>query len=312
VPDVNMNQLTAAQLALGPALTQQVPNPYFGQIPESSSLGGPTIPFQQLLRPFPRFTTVASYRNNVGHSTYHSFQSRMERRFSKGLSMTAAYTFSKLIDDAGAVFDAAILTGPAAVFQAADSFNRRLEKDESTGSIPHVFSSSFVWELPAGTGRHWDLLGWKNALVGGWELAGMLRAQSGSPLAVVQQTNLNAFAGFGIQRPNRVGDPELPADQRGTARWFDTAAFGQASQFTVGNASRNPVAGPAYRTLDVMLGKTFPIREQVRAEFRAEAFNVTNTPSLMAPNVNFGNAAFGTITRAYDPRVFEFVAKLHF
>jgi hypothetical protein len=312
VPDVNMNQLTAKQLALGSTLTQLVPNPFFGQIPESSSLGGPMIARQQLLRPFPRFTTVAFYRNNVGHSTYHSFQSRLERRFSKGLSLTAAYTFSKLIDDAGAVFDAAILTGPAAVFQAADSFNRRLEKDESTGSIPHVFSSSFVWEIPAGAGRRWRLSGWQNAIAGGWQLAGLLRVQSGSPLAVTQQTNLNAFAGFGIQRPNRVANPELPSDERGTARWFNTAAFTQAPQFTLGNASRNPVVGPAYRALDVMLGKTFPIKEQVRAEFRAEAFNVTNTPSLMAPNVSFGNAAFGTITRAFDPRVFEFVMKVHF
>jgi len=154
VPDVNINQLTAQQLAEGATLTQQVPNPFFGQIPASSSLSGPTIARQQLLRPYPRFTTVAFYRNNVGHSTYHSFQSRLERRFSKGLSLTAAYTFSKLIDDAGAVFDAAILTGPAAVFQAADSFNRRLEKDESTGSIPHVFHRrSFgrsLWGLDAG------------------------------------------------------------------------------------------------------------------------------------------------------------------
>ena len=61
-----------------------------------------------------------------------------------------------------------------------------------------------------------------------------------------------------------------------------------------------------------MLGKTFPIKEQVLAEFRAEAFNVTNTPSLMAPNTNFGNAAFGSITTALDPRVFEFVLKLQF
>ena len=73
-----------------------------------------------------------------------------------------------------------------------------------------------------------------------------------------------------------------------------------------------PVVGPAYRALDVMLGKAFPIKEQVRVEFRLEAFNVTNTPSLMAPNVSFGNAAFGTITRAYDPRVFEFALKVHF
>jgi hypothetical protein len=255
---------------------------------------------------------VAFYRNNVGHSTYHSFQSRLERRFSKGLSLTAAYTFSKLIDDAGAVFDAAILTGPAAVFQSADSFNRRLEKDESTGSIPHVFSSSFVWELPVGEGRRWSLSKWPNMLAGGWQLAGMLRLQSGSPLAVIQQTNLNAFAGFGIQRPNRVGDPELPPDERSTARWFNTSAFTPAAQYTLGNSSRNPVVGPAYHALDVMLGKTFPIKEQVRAEFRAEAFNVTNTPSLMAPNTSFRNTAFGTITRAFDPRVFEFVMKVHF
>jgi hypothetical protein len=140
----------------------------------------------------------------------------------------------------------------------------------------------------------------------------MVRVQAGSPLAVTQATNFNAFAGFGIQRPNRVGDPELPSNERSTARWYNTAAFSQAGQFTIGNASRNPVVGPAYRTFDAMVGKTFPIKEQVRAEFRAEAFNVTNTPSLMAPNTSFGNAAFGTITRAYDPRVFEFVVKVHF
>jgi len=312
VPDVNMNQLTADQLALGSTLTQSVANPFFGQIPVSSSLGGATIARQQLLRPFPRFTTVAFYRNNVGNSTYHSLQTRLERRFSNGLSMTAAYTFSKLIDDAGAVFDAAVLAGPAPNFQVADSFNRRLEKDESTGSIPHVFSGSFVWELPAGKGRRWSVSGWQNTLVGDWQLAGILRIQSGSPLAVTQATNNNAFAGFGIQRPNLVGDPELPSDQRTTARWFNTAAFAPAGQFSLGSASRNPVVGPAYRTLDVMLGKSFPIREQVRAEFRAEAFNVTNTPSLAAPNTSFGPTAFGSITRALDPRVFEMVMKIHF
>jgi hypothetical protein len=312
VPDVNLNQLTAEQLSLGSLLTQQVPNPFFGEIPASSSLGGPTIARQQLLRPYPRFTTVALYRNNVGHSTYHALQTRVERRFSRGLTLTGAYTFSKLIDDAGAVFDAAILTGPAASFQAGDSHNRRLEKDESTGSIPHVFSGSFVWEIPAGKDRRWALSGWRNTLAGGWQLAGIIRLQSGSPLAVTQATNFNAFAGFGIQRPNRVSDPRLPASQRNTARWFNTAAFTQAPQFTVGNSSRNPVVGPDYRTLDLMLGKSFPINEELRLEFRAEAFNVTNTPALAAPNTSFGAPAFGTITRALDPRVFEFVLKLHF
>jgi hypothetical protein len=200
-----------------------------------------------------------------------------------------------LIDDAGAVFDSAVLTGPVTNFQAADSFNKRLEKDVSTGSIPHIFSSSFVYQLPRG-----------------WQLGGIVRVQSGSPVAVTQATNLNAFAGFGIQRPNRVTDPTLPPDQRSVGRWFNTAAFTQAPQFTIGNSSRNPVVGPGYQTCDFMIGKTFSITERFRTELRAEAFNVLNTPPLGNPNGSFGNAAFGTITTALDPRVFELVLKVHF
>lgn len=312
VPDVNLNQLTVEQLALGSQLTQQVPNPFYGQIPQNTSLGTPTIARAQLLRPFPRFTTVTLYRNNTGHSTYHSFQSRIEKRFSRGLTFSAAYTFSRLIDDAGAVFDSAVLTGPVANFQAADSFNKRLEKDVSTGNVPHIFSSGFVYELPFGRGRTRSLSGWQDTVAGGWQLAGIVRLQSGSPVAVTQATNLNAFAGFGIQRPNRVADPTLPSDERTTGRFFNTAAFTQAPQFTIGSSSRNPVVGPGYTTADLMIGKTFTITERFKTEFRAEAFNVTNTPPLGNPNGSFGNAAFGSITTALDPRVFEFVLKLHF
>ncbi len=312
MPDVNLNQLTVEQLALGSQLTQQVPNPYFGQIPANTSLGTPTIARAQLLRPFPRFTAVTLYRNNTGHSTYHSLQSRVEKRFSQGLTFSAAYTFSRLIDDAGAVFDSAVLTGPVTNFQAADSFNRRLEKDVSTGNSPHIFSSGVVYELPFGRGRAHALTGWKDGFLGGWQLASIVRLQSGSPIAVTQATNLNAFAGFGIQRPNRISDPALPADQRTTGRYFNTSAFSQAPQFTIGNSSRNPVSGPGYQAADVMVGKTFVISERLRTEFRAEAFTVTNTPPLGNPNGNFGDAAFGTITTALDPRVFEFVLKLHF
>jgi hypothetical protein len=286
VPDVNLNQLTVAQLQLGAALTEQVPNPYPGP---------PTVPRAQLLRPFPRFNAVSLYRNNIGHSTYHSFQSRLERRFARRVTFTAAYTFSKLIDDAGAVFDSAVLTGPVLNYQAADSFNRRLEKDASTGHMPHIFSAGFVVELPRG-----------------FQLAGLARAQSGSPLAVTQVTNRNAFAGFGVQRPNRIASAGLPAGARSTARWFDTAAFTEAPQFTLGNSSRNPVTGPSYRTLDVMVGKTFQLAERLRLELRLEAFNTLNTPPLAAPNTSFGAPAFGSISSALDPRVFEAVLKIHF
>jgi Carboxypeptidase regulatory-like domain/TonB dependent receptor len=312
VPDVNLNQLTVNQLALGSQLTQSVANPFFGQIPPSSSLGGPTIARHQLLRPYPRFTTVALYRNNIGKSVYHSFQSRAEKRFSRGLTFSGAYTFSKLIDDASSVFDAAILTGPVANFPVADSFNRKLERDLSNGDITHIFSSGFVVELPFGQGRRLALNGWREWLFGGWQLAGIVRLQSGIPVAVTQATNFNSFAGFGTQRPNRVANPNRPAQQRSAASYFDTSAFSAAAPFSLGNSSRNPVRGPGFRTADVMLGKTFPLTEGFRLEFRAEAFNVTNTPPLGNPNGTFGTPAFGTITSAGDPRVFEFALKLHF
>jgi hypothetical protein len=312
VPDINLNQLTVEQLALGAQLTQQVANPFYGQVPAGSSLGTLTVPRAQLLRAYPQYTTVTMYRNNVGHSTYHSFQSRIEKRFSRGLTFSGAYTFSRLIDDAGAVFDSAVLTGPVANYQVADSYNRKLEKAVSTGNVPHIFSFGGVYELPYGRGRAHSLPRWADWVAGGWQIAGLVRFQSGSPLAVTQATNLNAFAGFGIQRPNLVADPTLPADRRTTNRWFNTSAFAPAGQFTLGNASRNPVSGPGYRAADVMIGKTFPITERFRTEFRAEAFNVTNTPPLGNPNVSYGNAAFGTITTALDPRVYELVLKLQF
>ena len=302
IPDTNINQLTASQLALGPALLTRVANPFFGQIPRSSSLGDPTIPVAQLLKPFPRFTNVTFYRNNVGNTNYNALQAKLEKRFSQGLSFLVSYTRSKLIDEASSVFDASILTGPIANFPVADSFNRKLERDLSTGDIPNVFVTSFTYDLPIGKGKKW----------GGWELASVVQLQSGIPLAVTQVTNFNAFAGFGTQRPNLVSDPNLSSSERTTARFFNTSAFTIAPQFTIGNSSRNPVRGPQYRNADIALIKRTYFGEHRNIEFRAEAFNVTNTPPLGAPATVAGAAGFGSITSAGDPRVLQFGLKVNF
>jgi hypothetical protein len=312
IPDTNINQLTVQQLAAGSSLLTKVANPYFGLIPRSSSLGDPTIAAGQLLKPYPRFTTVSFFRDNVGNTNYNSLQARLEKRFSSHLSFLASYTFSKLIDEASSVFDSTILTGPVANFPVADSFNRKLERDVSTGDIPHSFVVSAVYDLPAGPGHRFNPPGIIGKLAEGWELAGMLNLQSGIPLAVTQSTNFNSFAGFGVQRPNRVADPSLSASQRSTAQWFNTGAFTSAPQFTLGTSSRNPVRGPGHRNLDLSLIKRTPIGEAATLEFRAETFNVTNTPPLAAPNVVLGTAGFGSITSAADPRVIQFAMKIGF
>lgn len=294
LPDTNLNQLTAEQLAQGAALQARVPNPYFGIIPRSSSLGDPTITVAQLMKPYPEYTTVSLYRNNVGTTTYHGAYLKLEQRLTRGLSYLVSYTRSRLMDDASSVFDASILTGPVASFPVADSFNRRRERDYSSGDIPHVFVASAVCD-------------WK-----GWMLSGIATLQSGVPLTIAQTTNNNAFAGFGTQRPNIVGDPELPADERTTSRWFNTSAFVSAPAFTLGSSSRNPVRGPGYRNLDLALSRRIRLGGSRALEFRTDVFNATNTPPLGTPNTTVGAAAFGTITSAGDPRVIQLALKFVF
>lgn len=312
LPDTNLNQLTAAELAQGTALLTRVANPWFGQIPRSSSLGDPTITVAQLLKPFPQYTTVSLYRNNVGATFYEGAYVKLQQRFAHGVSYAISYTRSRLRDDASSVFDASILTGPVASFPVADSFNRTLERDDSTGDIPHAFTSSLVWDLPFGRGRAVQPHGIAGAVANDWTLSGIVTLQSGVPVAIAQTTNNNAFAGFGTQRPNLVGDPELPADQRSTGRWFNTAAFVAAPQFTLGSSSRNPVRGPGYRSLDVAVFRRIQLAGSTALELRAEVFNATNTAPLGAPNTTVGAAAFGTITSAGDPRVVQLAVKFLF
>src|SRR5262249_22435965 len=141
-------------------------------------------------------------------------------------------------------------------------------------------------------------------------IAGITTLESGVPLALTQTTNFDAFAGFGTQRPNCVGDPN-PA-HRTTAAYFNAAAFAIAPQFTLGSCSRNPVRGPAYQDADLAFIKRTNLTERFTLDFRTEIFNLTNTPPLNAPNVVFGSAAFGTITSAADPRVIQLALKLNF
>jgi hypothetical protein len=149
---------------------------------------------------------------------------------------------------------------------------------------------------------------WK---INGWEIGGLVRVQSGDAVPVTQATNTLSAFGYAVQRPNRIANPNAFAN-RSSGEWFDKSAFMAAGQFSIGNSSRNPVRGPGLQDADLMIGKTFWISERVNLEFRAEVFNVSNTPPLNDPSGSFGSAAFGTIKSAGNPRDFEFAAKIRF
>jgi hypothetical protein len=126
---------------------------------------------------------------------------------------------------------------------------------------------------------------------------------------VTQTTNFNAFAGFGTQRPDLVGDPDLPSGERSTSQWFNTSAFAIAPQFTLGSASRNPVRGPSYRNVDLPLARRIPAG-RASFEVRVDTFNLFNTAQFGQPNGVAGTPAFGTITTAADPRVVQLAVRI--
>ncbi len=122
IPDANLNQLpiaslpaesTPAGLKALQALQAKVTNPYYGQIPSSSTLGGKTIAAAQLLKPYPRFQNIAFYRNNTGTTNFNAIEAKVEQRVSNGLSLLFSYTHSKLIDDASSVFSSTVFSSPS-------------------------------------------------------------------------------------------------------------------------------------------------------------------------------------------------------
>jgi len=312
IPDSNLNQLTAAQLAQGASLLATTTNPYYGQLPISSSIGGKTVTNAQLLKPYPRFLNVSTYRNNSGTTNYNALEAKVEQRLKQGIYLLLAYTHSKLIDDASSVFSSTVLSSPnSSSLIAADTFRPYLERDSSSGDMPNVLSFSGIYQLPAGLGHRFRSSGIANLALGGWALNAIYQMQSGMPVTVTQATNNNAFAGFALQRPNLVASPSLAPAARTPAHYFNTAAFATAPQFVIGNASRNPVRGPAYRDLDFALVKHTQLAEKTDLEFRAEVFDITNTPAFAQPNGSLGNAAFGSITATTtDPRVAQFALRL--
>jgi hypothetical protein len=305
-----MNQLRPELLSLGTALQQRVSNPFFGLIP-SGPLAGPEVTRGQLLRQFPQYLTLTNFRPTSSSSTYHAIQIRVQKEFAQGSSFLLAYTGGKLIDDSVGVGAG----GPESVHQNA--FDRRQERAISPQDISSRVVFSYVYELPFGRGRRWGSAwsGFTNAVLGDWQINGIATYSTGLPLAITTQNNSGAFSA--VQRPNVSGSAALSGDRSKSeqiAKWFDTTVFSQPAPFTFGGAPRTQpdVRAPGEANLDFSLFKVFRLGEQRSLEFRAEFFNLTNTPNFGPPGQVFGTGAFGVIgSQANDPRQVQLALKLY-
>jgi hypothetical protein len=223
-----------------------------------------------------------------------------------------SYTWAKYLDNGSEAYNSLGGSWPA------DVYNLRLERSDSTAEVPHRFVASYVWDLPFGAGRHFALHGWANAVAGGWQLSGICTAQDGQPLDVEQST-ITADTYTLLQRPNILGNPNLPSDARTVGRWFNTSAFAPAVPLHVGTSPRNPIRAPGLTSFDAAVHKMWGFGEQRSAEFRLEAFNFTNTPPLILqtrttynPNLALNSQSFGQITSAGDGRILQLALKVHF
>ncbi len=296
--------LPQTNLGLGSQLQQQVANPYFGLLPASLALGRATVSRSELLSTYPQFAGVTGL-GDWASSVYHAGTLKVEKRFSKGLSLLTAYTWSKLIDsnDGSGVFSQGNFTaGGNNTVQNWE--NLRAERAVSANHLPQRLVVTTLWELPFGKAGN----GLYRRLVGGWQVNNIVAWQSGNPIAVSQNTP--AFGGF---RPNLIGNPK-PQNQSLDV-WLDKAAFQAAPAFTFGNAPRNL---PSLRTddnfnWDFSVLKKVQIVEKVKVEFRAEFFNFTNHPVFAAPSSNISAADFGRVTNTINsPRQIQFGLKLVF
>jgi len=269
-----------------------------------------TTPNTAALRPYPNFNEIQPLLPRYGDSIYHSLQLKAERRFSNDLSFLASYTWSKSIDNASEVFG---FTGGS---WPQDVYNLRGERAVSTADVPHRLVASYVYELPLGANRLLPLSGLLNTLVGGWQINGITTLASGRPVDVEQSVNTTRTFSL-LQRPNITGNPNLPRSQRTLERYFDTSVFSAAAPLNFGTSPRNPFRGPGLVNFDVALIKAFAFSERRGIEFRAEAFNVTNTPPFQLdtrttfnPGLPLNQQNFGRITSAGPGRQIQFALKL--
>ena len=247
-------------------------------------------------RLFPTFGIIDTL-SAFGHATYHSLQTKIERRFQSGFSLLSSYTWSHAIDNS--TDDENVGNGNGPLFPQ-DPFNTNAEKATSGFDIKHRFVTSLVYDLPFARGDGW-LGGSKLArdIFGGFQIGGIFIAQTGlpvNPLAAGNPANTTRPT-----RPNRLSDGRLGRGERSVDRWFDPAAFAVPPPFTYGNSGRNVLRAPGLVNLDFLIARNFHLKDTMRLELRGEFFNLTNTAHFARPNATIGSPEAGTITATATP-----------
>lgn len=269
--------------------------------------------------PFKNFGYI-EYANTLGHGNYHGLEATLSRRFSAGLSLRAAYTYSRSLDNTPQELESNSGAPP-------NGRNYGAWYSNSDFDVPHRIALSYVYDLPFGHNKQFLNSGVLSYMFGNFRTSGIYTFYSGHPFTVNEgglNSQLDPF-GQATAVPNVIGTPVIVGDP--DCWYFSsknaacvaqkpnlTDAFAATPGGVVGNSGRNTLRGPHTNVFDAALLRDFPFAsERANLQFRWEIFNLTNTPQFGQPGGNITSGSAGQITTlSGDPRVMQFALRLSF
>ncbi len=331
----NANNPNPCQTLNVACLENYVANPFASLIsnPNSAlSYLSPTVPYWQLLMPFPQYTSVTTDEPPIANSIYHALQVTANKAYSNGLELVASFTWSKSIDDSS-MYDTNVAWlgnyGPQSGWALQDPNNPKSERALSTFDIPAMLKFSYSYDLPIGRGKAlWgEMPRWVDGIIGGWKTNGIWQIRDGWPLQFFVSNGGVPLPTYGPQRPNFIGKPtrNYGPESLWVNNFFANAsntapnsAIQAPAPFTLGNAPRTTgdIRSPLSFTSDLSIAKQFllsNVREGIRLEIRLEAENAFNHPVFGTPDTGIGDGNFGVIDYlAVGPRQCQLVLKVIF
>ncbi len=293
---LNGNALNPALLSMGSALTQQVANPFYGH-GGAGVIGTANVQESQLLLPFPTYGTISYQFNDNNKAVYDSMVMKLQKRLSNGLTLLSSLTWSRNWDESGGGVGNTLNSGSKG---PQNPYNLAAEYAFSNIDSPWRWSTSVSYQLPFGKGKKFlDNGKMLNYLVGGWTANTVSIFQTGFPLQISQSTNYNSSFGYASQRPNATGVSPVTSGSLESRLndYINPAAFSLAPEYTFGNVGRTiDMRGPGQVNWDASVFKDVIVKEKLKAQFRCEALNATNTPLFYGPSTSFGSSTFGKIT----------------
>jgi Carboxypeptidase regulatory-like domain/TonB dependent receptor len=290
--------------------------PYFGLQLAPAVQSALAFPYTATTVP----VTTINYFPHSAHSNYHALLVRAERKYSSGFSLLSSFTYSKALTNAPQYRNAGGMTGDENS-PPQNSFNLAADRGPAYFNTKFRWVTSSIYSLPFGKGGKIFTDGVPAAILGGWQLTGTLQLQSGFPYTINYKgdpINIGGGSGGILVRPNYVldasghnVDPNLPSDQRSTARYFNTAAFVQPV-LSFGDVSRGSMTGASLVNLDATISRTLRLADRASLQFRAEFFNLANHPNYNLIGRIVNDPTFGIVQNQLPPRQIQFAMKLSF